>query len=237
MNMQQGECKPDIERLYLELAAEYDLSETPYMIGGRSFSFLSVLDSYALLDRISPEEFVKDEQMPYWAEIWPSAIMLSSFIAGKLPVAGKRVVEIGAGVGMASVTAAAHGAAVLATDYSPEALRFIRYNARRNGVPVETARLDWRDVHCTERFDMLFAADVLYERVNLLPIVMAIDKLLKPGGTAFIADPRRRLAGQFLELAGENGYSITAHTFDYDGGKQPVTINIYRIRRGTDDER
>ena len=62
----------ELSLLYKTLAAEYDLTETSYTFGGHSFSFLSVLDSYALLDRISPEEFVKDEQMPYWAEIWPS---------------------------------------------------------------------------------------------------------------------------------------------------------------------
>jgi predicted nicotinamide N-methyase len=214
-----------------ELAAEYDLDEKFYTFGSNSFSFLSVLDSYALLDRISPEEFVKDEQMPYWAEIWPSAITLSSFIADELPLEGLRVIEIGAGVGMASVVAAWKGAGVLATDYSLEALRFVRYNALKNRVNIETERLDWRLVQCNERFDRLFAADVLYERVNLLPIIYAIDKLLKPGGVAYIADPRRRLAEQFLELARENDFSITPFAREYRAGTQAVSVNIYRMTR------
>ncbi len=234
MNLRHEPPITELEGLYHELSGEYDLSETPYCIGRKAFSFLSVLDSYALLDRISPEEFVRDEQMPYWAEIWPAAIILSGFIADELSVTGKRVVEIGAGVGMVSVTAAACGAAVFATDYSIEALRFIRYNALMNKVPVETGRLDWRAVQCAERFDMLFAADVLYERVNLLPIVTAIDKLLKPGGAAYIADPRRRLAGQFLELAGENGYAITTYSKSYTDGKLPVGVNIYRLSKKND---
>lgn len=231
MNLKHEQIRIGCDALYGELAGEYDLREIPYTIDSRSFSFLSVLDSYALLDRISPEEFLKDEQMPYWAEIWPAAIMLSSFVAGKLPLEGKRVIEIGAGVGMVSVVAAAHGADVLATDYSKEALRFVAYNAMKNGVGLETAVLDWRMVQCEEQFDMLFAADVLYERVNLLPVVTAIDKLLKPDGSAWIADPRRRLAGQFLELAGENGFSITPFPTSYDGGIQPVAVNIYRLSR------
>lgn len=234
MNLRHEPPIPELEGLYHELSGEYDLSETPFCIGRKAFSFLSVLDSYALLDRISPEEFVRDEQMPYWAEIWPAAIILSAFIADELSVTGKRVVEIGAGVGMVSVTAAACGAAVFATDYSTEALRFIRYNALMNKVPVDTGRLDWRAVQCAERFDMLFAADVLYERINLLPIVTAIDKLLKPGGAAYIADPRRRLAGQFLELAGENGYAITSYSKSYTDGKLPVGVNIYRLSKEND---
>ncbi len=221
----------ELPLLYQALKAEYDLTETHYMFGGDSFSFLSVLDSYALLDRISPEEFIKDEQMPYWAEIWPSAITLSSFLADELMLQGLRVIEIGAGVGMVSVVAASKGAHVLATDYSLEALRFARYNSLKNRVNLVCERLDWRLVQCAEQFDLLLAADVLYERVNLLPIVTAIDKLLKPGGTAYLADPRRRLAGQFLELAAENHFSITSFPRKYSGGSRDVAVNIYKMTR------
>jgi predicted nicotinamide N-methyase len=221
----------ELPLLYKALAEEYDLTETSYTFGGHSFSFLSVLDSYALLDRISPEEFIKDEQMPYWAEIWPSAITLSSFIAEELLLEGLSVVEIGAGVGMASVVAAWKGATVLATDYSLEALRFARYNSLKNRVTIDCQRLDWRLVQCSEQFDLLFAADALYERVNLLPIVTAIDKLLKPGGVAYIADPRRRMAEQFLELAAENHFTITSSPRKYFGGSMPVAVNIYKMIR------
>ncbi|MEI6756721.1 MAG: methyltransferase domain-containing protein [Chlorobium sp.] len=221
----------ELQQLYRELGVEYDLVETPYTFGKHAFSFLSVIDSYALLDRISPEEFVKDEQMPYWAEIWPSAITLSTFIADELSLAGKRVIEIGAGVAMVSVVAAWKGGSVLATDYSLEALRFARYNAMKNRVNLQCERLDWRLVQCSEQFDLLLAADVLYERVNLLPIVNAIDKLLKPGGAAYIADPRRRMAEQFLELAEENNFAITPFARKYSGGSKDVAVNIYKMTR------
>ena len=103
----------------------------------------------------------------------------------------------------------------------------------KNRVTLDITRLDWRLVQCSEQFDLLFAADVLYERVNLLPIVTAIDKLLKPGGAAYIADPRRRLADQFLELAAENSFSITPFARKYTGGSKDVLVNIYRMTRGT----
>ena len=132
---------------------------------------------------------------------------------------------------MASTVAASKGASVLTTDYSMEALRFVRYNALKNGVTLDIEKLDWRMVKCGEQFDLLFAADVLYERVNLLPIVTAIDKLLKPGGSAYIADPRRRLAEQFLELSAENNFSITSFPRKYSAGSKEVTVNIYRMTR------
>lgn len=213
------------------LSKQYDIKKERYSIAGNEFSFVSVRDSYALLDKISPDDFLQDEQMPYWAEIWPSAVSLSEFLAEEIDVSGKNIIEIGAGVGVASVTAAAMGANVLATDYSPEALRFIICNALNNKVRLRAERLDWRCIECGERFDFLLAADVLYERVNLLPITNAVEKLLKPDGCAYIADPRRRLAKQFLDLAFENGFSVTSYVKNFNRNKQTIQVTIYRISK------
>ncbi|HWR01326.1 MAG TPA: methyltransferase domain-containing protein [Chlorobaculum sp.] len=230
--LQSGMAGEDeLHRLRAELATEYDLKETGYRFGDVDFSFLSVKDSYALLDRISPEEFVKDEQMPYWAEIWPAAVTLSHVLMEQMEIADKSVIELGAGVGMASVAAARKGARVLATDYSTEALKFAVYNAIRNGVQLDTGRLDWRLVKTDEKFDLVITADVLYERVNLLPIVTAIDALLASGGAAYIADPRRRLAEEFLKLVEENGFRVT-ETQSHDAvGDQTIAVTIYKIER------
>uniref|UniRef100_Q3APR4 Methyltransferase type 12 n=1 Tax=Chlorobium chlorochromatii (strain CaD3) TaxID=340177 RepID=Q3APR4_CHLCH len=218
-------------RLHSELAAEYELAESSYQFGGKPFSFLHVRDSYALLDRISPEEFVKDEQMPYWAEIWPSASALSTFFMDEVALEGKHLLELGAGIGVVSIVAAWRGAQVVATDYSIEALRFIRYNSLKNSVALTAERLDWRQVQRSDRFDYVVAADVLYERVNLLPVVLALDKLLKADGVAFIADPRRRMAEQFVELATENGFVVTTHARRCQIGEAPVMVNIHQISR------
>lgn len=232
-----GEADPalneELQRRHDELAAEYDLHETAYRFGECDFRFLSVRDSYALLDRISPEEFLKDEQMPYWAEIWPASVTLSHVIMERLDLAGKSVIELGTGVGISSVAAAMKGARVLATDYSTEALRFVVYNALLNAVTLDTGRLDWRLVRSDEKFDFVIAADVLYERVNLLPIVTAIDALLKEGGAAYIADPRRRLAEQFLELVKENGFAVTETDMHDAVGDQTISVTVYKLERVT----
>ncbi|RXK89125.1 methyltransferase domain-containing protein [Chlorobaculum sp. 24CR] len=221
----------ELARLRAELVAEYDLREVSHRFGQSDFTFLSVLDSYALLDRIDPAAFVKDEQMPYWAEIWPAAVTLSRQIVQTGELAGKSVLELGAGVGMASIAAAKTGARVLCTDYSTEALKFVAFNALKNRVQLDTCRLDWRLVKGDEKFDAVIAADVLYERLNLLPIVTAINALLAPGGSAYIADPRRRLADQFLELVHENGFEVAeTRMFDADGD-QTVAVTIYKLQR------
>jgi predicted nicotinamide N-methyase len=221
--------------LKCKLASEYDLADATYKIAGLSLTITSVADSYALLDKISPTEFVKDEQMPYWAEIWPSSFVLSEFLIETVGVSGKRCLELGAGIGISSVALRKSGASVVATDYAIESLSFIELNAIQNAVELdakfEIKQLDWRNVRLSETFDMVCAADVLYERRNLLPILLAIDKLLKPDGAAYIADPRREIAKNFARLSEENGFAIQTESRPIQFGKKHLEIDIYKLRK------
>jgi len=213
------------------LGREYDMGELCCTIRGREFRFACVQDSYALLDRISPEEFARDEQMPYWAEIWPSSIVLAEHLSGMSDLPGCAVIELGAGVGVASVVAAACGARVTATDYCTEALRFMKLNALQNGVELAVRHLDWRSITEPKQYHMLIAADVLYERQNLLPVLESLDALLLPEGEAWIADPRRRLAEQFLDLAFENGFAVSTRAGKYSQEGHETQVNLYRVAR------
>ncbi|MGQ9805042.1 MAG: class I SAM-dependent methyltransferase [Chlorobiales bacterium] len=223
------------ESLKTELARAYALAEATYKVAGFSLRITSVADSYALLDRISPEEFVKDEQMPYWAEIWPSSFVLSSYLVGEVGLEKKRGIELGAGVGMVSVALRKAGASLCVTDYAIEAIDFIKVNALQNGIALdkhfEVLQLDWRDVRLEEKFDFVCAADVLYERRNLLPILLAIEKLLKPGGTAYIADPRRQIASGFVALAEENQYAVQVSSHPIAFNRKALEVDIYILTR------
>lgn len=223
------------DALKSKLAAEYDLAEATYKIAGLSLTITSVADSYALLDKISPTEFVKDEQMPYWAEIWPSSFVLSDFLIHSVGILGKRCLELGAGVGAASVALRKSGASVVVTDYAKESIPFIELNAMQNGIErdseFEIKQLDWRNVRLSETFDIVCASDVLYERRNLLPILLAIEKLLKPEGTAYIADPRREIAKSFVRLAEENGFSHQIESHPIEFGKKQLEVDIYKLNK------
>ncbi|MBI4271142.1 MAG: methyltransferase [Candidatus Rokubacteria bacterium] len=68
---------------------------------------------------------------------------------------GERVLEIGAGLGLAAVLAARGGAHVVATDVVPEAVAALRANALLNGVEVDARLGDcWAPV-AGERFDLI----------------------------------------------------------------------------------
>jgi predicted nicotinamide N-methyase len=138
---------------------------------------------------------------PYWSVLWRSGVALARELDA-VPLRGLRVVELGCGLAVPSLAAARAGAAVLATDACAEALELVARNARVNGVQVETASVDWaRPEELVGRapFDLVLAADVLYERASVAPLLGLLPRLAPEG---WLADPGRPAAGAFLEEAG-----------------------------------
>jgi predicted nicotinamide N-methyase len=117
------------------------------------------------------------------------------------PLQGKRVVELGCGLGIPSLAAALGGAEVLATDTEAEALELLERNAAVNGVRIETAQVDWAaPEELIERapFDLVLGADVLYERPNVARLLELVPRLAPE---AWLAEPGRSAADAFLEQA------------------------------------
>ena len=137
---------------------------------------------------------------PYWAVLWRSGVALADEIAG-MALGGVRVVELGCGLAVPSIAAARAGAEVLATDVCGEALALVARNARLNGVRVETARIDWTapaELLARAPFDLVLAADVLYERAAVAALLSLVPRLAPE---ALLADPGRPAAGAFVEQA------------------------------------
>ncbi len=161
-------------------------------------------DAGSLIDVIA---FERDEFLPYWAEIWASGLTLARAVAGRA-LSGRTVLELGCGLAIPSLAAARAGAHVYATDWAPEALRLVLVNAKRNGTAVEPLLVDWRAPEALHgmRFDLVLAADVLYEARNVAPLARLLDAVVAEDGEALIADPGRRHAAAFLDLTAERGW-------------------------------
>jgi len=162
-------------------------------IGNVELDLLRPQSPEALIDE---EAFAHDEFLPYWAELWPAARAL----AGALPdVRGLKVVELGCGLGVPSLVAAAGGAQVTATDWANEAIELLRENAARNGLHVQAEVRDWRDPW-PARFDVVLAADVLYEHRNVEPLLARLRELAP---IAYVGLAGRPYEAEFLRSAGE----------------------------------
>jgi predicted nicotinamide N-methyase len=177
--------------------ATVEVVEEHVAVAGRR---LAVVHPRAADELIDEEAFEQEEFLPYWAELWPSAVELAGAVAER-PLAGLRVLELGCGLALPSIVAALGGARALATDWSEDALRFARLNAERNGAAVETVRVAWEapeELAARAPFDLVLAADVLYERRNADLLLPLLPRL---GREVLLADPGRPAESSFLERA------------------------------------
>ena len=180
--------------------AQEDLVEDVVPLAHGELRVLRPRDSEELLDE---EAFEHEEFLPYWAELWPSGTALARDVSSR-SLRGARTLELGCGLGLPSIAAALAGGRVLATDWSSDAIRMTTRNAERNGASLETLRCDWMHPGpLLERgpWDLLLAADVLYERRNAEALAGLVPRLVAPHGEILLADPGRVAAETFLERA------------------------------------
>jgi predicted nicotinamide N-methyase len=188
------------------------------LLAGNELVIVRPDDPESLIDET---RFDEDEFLPYWAELWPSGIALAQHVS-ELKLDGVCVVELGCGLALPSFAAALAGAEVLATDWAQDAVDLVAVNAAANELEVAAAVLDWNSpqVRTAGQFDLVLAADVLYEERNALPLLQALDAMVSPDGDALVADPGRRHAGAFF------GAARTAGWVD-----EPISGGIVRLRR------
>jgi predicted nicotinamide N-methyase len=182
-------------------------------------------------DLIREEDFVKDERLPYWADVWPASIILAGKLL-ELEGAGRKALELGCGVGLSTLAATSAGFDVLSTDYYEDALDVTRANVFRNlGTRAQTRLVDWRHVpKDLGTFDLVFASDVLYEKEYALLLPIILCRVLGEAGVALIADPGRVAAPMFIEACEAHGLRILEkETRPFAADEIRQSIDIYEI--------
>ena len=172
-----------------------ELLEEEVEAGGVALRLLRPPDAEALIDE---DAFAQNEFLPYWAELWPAGLALAAALPPSLR--GLRVVELGCGLGLPSLAAAARGAEVVATDWSADAIELLRLNAERNGVRLRAEVADWADWNLDGPWDLVLSADVLYEHRN---VPLLLDLLPRLGAEALVAEPGRPPSQAFFREARE----------------------------------
>ena len=176
-------------------------------------------------EQLRHEEGGAGRPVPYWARPWPSGQTLAAHLT-EHPPAG-RVLELGCGLALPSVVAARAGAEVLATDGHTDAVAFAAHVLAINEVEGEVAHVDWAEHgdRLVERgpWDLVLAADVLYERRNVELLEALLPRLVDAPGEILLADPGRVVAEAFLERA-ERRFTLrtTSHG--------PAMIHRLRLR-------
>jgi predicted nicotinamide N-methyase len=202
-----------------------DVAVQRFEVGGQDVFVVSPRD----WEQLRHEEGGEGRPIPYWARPWPSGLALAGSLARDPVAPGARVLELGCGLGAASVVAARGGAEVLATDGAEDAVAFAAHTLALNEVAADVARVDWAEhgeaLVARGPFDVLLAADVLYTRANVETALALWPRLLTPDGVLRLADPQRAGTRDFLATA-RGTFSVVSQRQD-----EGVALHVLRPRR------
>lgn len=125
---------------------------------------------------------------PYWAFAWPGGQAVARHLLDhRAEVAGRRIIDIGAGSGIAAIAAALAGARhVIAADIDPLAAAACRLNAASNGVALETTTADV--LGAPPEADLIVIGDLVYEPEIATRVAACLEAAARTGIAVLVAD-------------------------------------------------
>ena len=204
----------------------YQTDTTDLVINGRKFQILLPQDIAGFID--SQDVF---HEFPLWAKIWQASWVLAGYLA-EMPVqADKNILEIGSGVGLVSIAAAAFGHNITMSESNRDALRFARANAFINGCPqLPILELDWNRPHLPYLFDYIVASEVTYKKEDLRPLVRLFKSFLKPDGEVILAGEMRRVSKDFYQFM-ETEFDIRVLKKILRSATEQIAVFLFRMTR------
>ncbi len=156
------------------------------------------LQQHGDADGIAADAGISSAAWSLFGVIWPAGRVLAHTMAD-YAIDGKRILEVGCGIGLASLVLNQRHADVTATDYHPEAEQFLNINvALNNGRPIPFLLATWTQIlNSLGQFDLIIGSDVLYEQFHLEALAGFIERHAKPHCDVLIVDPGRGNHGLF----------------------------------------
>ncbi len=169
---------------------------------------------------------------PFWAQVWPSAIALTEFLAeNPTLVAGKKVIELGAGLGLPALFAARTALSVFCTDYLAEPLAFVDASIEKDGLDnMKTGLLDWHQQ--IPYAEIVLASDINYHPNSFESLLNCLSKALENGVTIILATPQRLLAKPFIAALAPWTKSNHERIINYQSVPVPISIMLLSANKG-----
>jgi len=204
---------------------QYQTEQRELVVGKRSFRFLVP---------VSLEPFVDPENVfnafPLWAKIWEASLVLANRLSAMPPLRSQRWLELGAGLGVVGLVAAAFQHDITITEYDRHALDFIRANAHLNDCKPRGIRpLDWMKPDLDTRFDRIVGSELVYNEKDFPALQSLFLSLLKPDGEILLAGEARKTNAPFLDLM-QSAFRIDMARTTLRSGTDSTTILLTRLR-------
>ena len=145
--------------------------------------------------------------------IWPTSVVMALNVH-KCRMQGKRVLEIGCGIGLCSIVLHRMGIDITASDYHPRTQSFLDKNVLGNGLPpIKYQTGNWESENKElGKFDYVIGSDILYQPAHAKHVSQFIDRHANDNVEVMIGDPGRENRARFTREMLDLGYS---HDFEY----------------------
>ena len=188
---------------------DYNVSMEQVSAAGRAWTLTTLADRQQYFDPNGDYEAagIAPAMWSIFGVVWAAGVLLANVMADE-PIEDRSILEVGCGLGLASMVVYARGGDITASDLHPLAGEFLTGNLSHNGLadlPFET--LDWNKLYPQlGTFDLIIGSDLLYERGQPDLLANFVHRHCKQSGDMILTDPGRHQVGKFNRLMAGNGF-------------------------------
>jgi predicted nicotinamide N-methyase len=191
----------------------YTTRDLRLSIGGQSLLIRALSDRQQFADPhgLARQAGISSAQWSLFGQVWPAGERLAELMCD-YPVGGKRVLEIGCGLGLSSLILKRRRADITASDHHPLAGVLLAHNARANQLaPIPYCDLPWGGRNTTlGRFDLIVGSDILYERGQADLLAGLVARHAEDGCEIVITDPGRGNSAEFSRALALQGFTLAS---------------------------
>jgi predicted nicotinamide N-methyase len=202
----------------------YEVATSTHRVGSNLYSIRALADrlQYWDPDDDAARAGISQASWPLFGVLWPAGIALAQEV-NRIPIAGRRILEVGCGIGLSSLVLRMRGADITACDHHPLAGEFLRHNAKLNGLaPIAFHQAPWSGSNPRlGRFDLIIGSDLLYERDHPALLAGFLSRHATAACCIILADPGRGYRGRFSSQMRAQGYSSSDRRVRFEGTGPP----------------
>ena len=221
----------ELDKILQAIEKDYKTEIVPITVSGQSLRCLKIVDlDEIILERLETTD-LNEAELPYWGKIWEASILLAAYLIAQPVVPGRKILEIGTGLGVSGLFAASCGHDVTLSDHKEEIIRFIRANTLLNNLDsVPVISVDWTQPASNQLYDWIVGSEVVYHRSTYDSMVQFLQQSLKPSGTIFLAKSTSLPANVFFSKLTQY-FKFKQLDKVMRSGDQEFAISLYAIKR------
>ena len=167
---------------------------------------------------------------PYWAKVWASADALVQFLREEPAwIQNKIVLEIGAGIGIPSLSIAAQTDKIVISDYAPDAVALLQKNIEHLKLNnAQAACIDWNHISEDVIADTILLSDTNYEPAVHENLTFLVEKFINKGSTILLATPNRLASNPFIERISKYMYRSKQYRLTENSVSKEIIVMVLK---------